>query len=533
MARAGRSQAAEPSGPQQPAPFLSKTYDFVEDPDTDSVVSWGPDGRSFIVWDPTVFARDLLPVNFKHNNLSSFVRQLNTYGFRKSDPDRWEFANEHFLRGRRDLLALIQRRRASAAGGGGPAGAAALPGQGVIELGHYGGLADELDALKRDKGVLMVELMRLRQAQAASDARMRDMQVRLDATEARQATMISFIGRVAANPAALTQLVAAAAAAQQHQQLHPSLQWLGGGGGGGAEVAVTEAPEPAARKKRRASRGDDADGAVAAAAAAAAAPAYGLAPVAVPFSGAGCPLIAYAPQPGCVVGSPLVSPTAATAGAGAATLAAALDAAAAGAPPAVSPRGAAALRLDAGATDMLAALQQEQLQLCAAAAAREESRQQLGLAPGGGAAPYTARALHEEREAQRLMEHLRLQHGPEADAQQQHEQEQHEQARAQAEAEAGGDDDALAALAAGAPPAEAWAPPAALKLGVGGEDDTGLGASLDQISGLSGLAGAGLASAMSTGLASAMSTDLLLAEDLARDGLWQSLLGGGTAAPPL
>lgn len=62
-----------------PPPFLSKTYDMVDDPSTDSVVSWSGNNNSFVVWDVPEFARDLLPKFFKHNNFSSFVRQLNTY----------------------------------------------------------------------------------------------------------------------------------------------------------------------------------------------------------------------------------------------------------------------------------------------------------------------------------------------------------------------------------------------------------------------------------------------------------------------
>lgn len=62
-----------------PPPFLLKTYQVVEDPITDEVISWNGEGTGFVVWQPAEFARDLLPTLFKHCNFSSFVRQLNTY----------------------------------------------------------------------------------------------------------------------------------------------------------------------------------------------------------------------------------------------------------------------------------------------------------------------------------------------------------------------------------------------------------------------------------------------------------------------
>lgn len=62
-----------------PPPFLTKTFDMVDDWTTAHIVSWSRGGHSFVVWDPNAFSSALLPRYFKHNNFSSFLRQLHTY----------------------------------------------------------------------------------------------------------------------------------------------------------------------------------------------------------------------------------------------------------------------------------------------------------------------------------------------------------------------------------------------------------------------------------------------------------------------
>ncbi len=52
-------------------------------------------------------------------------------GFRKSDPDQWQFSNDRFIKGRRDLLKDIHRRKAVT---GNCRDMGAMPGNAVIEV---------------------------------------------------------------------------------------------------------------------------------------------------------------------------------------------------------------------------------------------------------------------------------------------------------------------------------------------------------------------------------------------------------------
>ncbi|XP_060181138.1 heat stress transcription factor A-7a-like isoform X3 [Lycium barbarum] len=186
-----------------PPPFLTKTYEMVDDSTTDHVVSWNRGGQSFVVWDPQAFSTTLLPRFFKHNNFSSFVRQLNTYGFRKIDPERWEFANEAFLKGNKQLLRNIKRRKTTNSQPLSTEQQAIGP---CVELGGFG-FDGEIDRLRRDKQVLMMELVKLRQNQQNTRAYLRSLELRLQGTERKQQQMMNFLARAMQNPEFVQQLI--------------------------------------------------------------------------------------------------------------------------------------------------------------------------------------------------------------------------------------------------------------------------------------------------------------------------------------
>ena len=95
------------------ANFVTKLYDLVEQPDTDGHIRWGSTGDSFLVLNTTQFAQLVLPMHFKHDNLRSFERQLNIYGFQRciAQPTEHglEFFHPKFRREQRNLLADIKR----------------------------------------------------------------------------------------------------------------------------------------------------------------------------------------------------------------------------------------------------------------------------------------------------------------------------------------------------------------------------------------------------------------------------------------
>lgn len=75
----GGAKSSSPFRKGSVPPFLTKVYEMVNDVKTNDIISWSSGGTCFTVWDHHVFSKEILPKYFRHDNLSSFVYQLNNY----------------------------------------------------------------------------------------------------------------------------------------------------------------------------------------------------------------------------------------------------------------------------------------------------------------------------------------------------------------------------------------------------------------------------------------------------------------------
>uniref|UniRef100_A0A0N4ZN56 HSF_DOMAIN domain-containing protein n=1 Tax=Parastrongyloides trichosuri TaxID=131310 RepID=A0A0N4ZN56_PARTI len=103
--------------------FLIKLWNILNNSDLDHIIKWDESGMSFHICKRYIFSKEVLPKYFKHNNLNSFIRQLNMYGFRKvatfdklntpSSENHYEFCHKYFVRNNFNLLYYIKRKISS------------------------------------------------------------------------------------------------------------------------------------------------------------------------------------------------------------------------------------------------------------------------------------------------------------------------------------------------------------------------------------------------------------------------------------
>lgn len=126
-------------------------------------------------------------------------------GFRKVDADSWEFANDGFVRGQKDLLRnVIRRKNVQSSEQNKQESKSTTDAQ---EKPEKSGLWKEVDILKGDKQALAQELIKVRQYQEITDTKMLHLKDRVQGMEESQQEMLSFLVMVMKNPSLLVQLL--------------------------------------------------------------------------------------------------------------------------------------------------------------------------------------------------------------------------------------------------------------------------------------------------------------------------------------
>ncbi|XP_058759508.1 heat stress transcription factor A-5-like [Vicia villosa] len=169
-----------------PTKFLEKTYHLVDDPSTDEIVAWSESENSFIVKDESKLVSNVLDKYFKHSNFSSFIRQLNTYGFRKISHDQWEFYNPYFRKDQYYLLRNIRRRQA-------------VHSHSRVEVERIA-FEEEIGKLANEKASIELDISSFNQYMPAKKLHVENLVHRLEASENRHNNLKNSFEMVLQNP---------------------------------------------------------------------------------------------------------------------------------------------------------------------------------------------------------------------------------------------------------------------------------------------------------------------------------------------
>ncbi|CAD8053117.1 unnamed protein product [Paramecium primaurelia] len=68
--------------------FLKLLYQILENQEYENTIRWNDLGDKFIILDKATFIQKILPKYYRHQKYSSFLRQLNLYGFQRTCTER-------------------------------------------------------------------------------------------------------------------------------------------------------------------------------------------------------------------------------------------------------------------------------------------------------------------------------------------------------------------------------------------------------------------------------------------------------------
>ncbi|EOA31736.1 hypothetical protein CARUB_v10014950mg, partial [Capsella rubella] len=94
--------------------FYKCIYEMVNDPSSDSIISWGKSNNSFVINDQEEFIRRNKKMfsRFFCRNFTEFISRLNFYGFKQMNESSglWEFGDKYFVKGRPELMVEMHKR---------------------------------------------------------------------------------------------------------------------------------------------------------------------------------------------------------------------------------------------------------------------------------------------------------------------------------------------------------------------------------------------------------------------------------------